>query len=217
MLGSEPLPCPQCPLLLKRRPKELLSNLGGFFPAAVEPSRVSAHSQGPPLQSARSWCAPSSVLSRGRAHLAPPPPPTASSLEPLLRAWAPCPLGVATRGPGAPTETLPSESAQGKARAHAISPLQPGCWVGRSPVDFSLPDKVSSGWPFAVHACPHFPPGCPGKPQPLPQVSPRVLLAAALRPRPLAAPSPNCCHAHRMLHFDASLLQSWGLSRAVSM
>lgn len=102
MLGSEPLPCPQCPLLLKRRPKELLSNLGGFFPAAVEPSRVSAHSQGPPLQSARSWCAPSSVLSRGRAHLAPPPPPTASSLEPLLRAWAPCPLGVATRGQGLP-------------------------------------------------------------------------------------------------------------------
>ncbi|KAI5929504.1 WD repeat-containing protein 97 [Manis javanica] len=29
----------RCPLLLKRRPKELLSNLGGFFPAAVEPSR----------------------------------------------------------------------------------------------------------------------------------------------------------------------------------
>lgn len=40
MLGSEPLSSPQIPLLMKRRPKELLSNLRGFFPATIQAYQV---------------------------------------------------------------------------------------------------------------------------------------------------------------------------------
>lgn len=42
VLGSEPLSCPQVPLLRKRWPKEPLSNLRGFFPAAIRPYKVRA-------------------------------------------------------------------------------------------------------------------------------------------------------------------------------
>lgn len=61
MPGSEPLPRAQVPLLLERRPKELLSNLRGFFPAAIEPYKVRhTLSRGNSLQGSPFMCTPSS-------------------------------------------------------------------------------------------------------------------------------------------------------------
>lgn len=52
MLSTEPLSHPQIPLLLERRPKELLSNLKGFFPATVQPYTV-RHTHSPEASPSR--------------------------------------------------------------------------------------------------------------------------------------------------------------------